>query len=74
MALVNTGEPGAGEHWLAVAYDAGGDVVYDSLGGTEHGMTNPDAEQDTDEEDCGQRALAWLVLVDSQGVDVGMDV
>ena len=74
MALVNTGEPGAGEHWLAVAYDQAGDVVYDSLGGTEHGMTDPDAEQDADDEDCGQRALAWLVLVDNHGVDTGMDV
>ena len=69
--MVNTGEPGAGEHWLAVVYDAAGDVVYDSLGG---GMTDPDAEQDPLDEDCGQRALAWLVLVDSEGIDVGMDI
>ena len=74
MALVNTGEPGAGEHWLAIAHDPAGDVVYDSLGGTKHGMTDPDAEQDADDEDCGQRALAWLLLVDTQGVDTGMDV
>ena len=37
-------------------------------------MTRPDAEQDADDEDCGQRALAWLLLVDTHGVDTGMDV
>ena len=37
--------------------------MYDSLGGAERGgMTRPDAEQEADKEDCGQRALAWLVL------------
>ena len=70
--IVNTGEVGRGEHWQAVAYSkTGGDVMYDSLGG---GNTDPDAEQGMNEEDCGQRSLAWLRVVDELGLEMAMRI
>ena len=70
--LVNTGEVGHGEHWQAIAYSKnGGDVLYDSLGG---GDTNPDAEQGVSDDDCGQRSLAWLRVVDQLGLEMAMRI
>lgn len=69
----------AGSHWLAAARDpAGSVVVYDSFGrpwrtvadattfvGTDADL---DAEQSVRQTNCGQRALAWLLVADEIGV------
>ena len=69
--IVNTGNPGSGEHWQAIAYSSQGDVLYDSLGG---GDTDPDPEQTLQDSDCGQRSLAWLRVVDAMGLDAAMTI
>ena len=45
--------------------------MYDSLGG---GNTDPVAEQGMNEEDCGQRSLAWLRVVDELGLEMAMRI
>jgi hypothetical protein len=70
--IKNTGEVGRGEHWQAVVYAEDGDVLYDSLGG---GDTNPDAEQAVDDDDdCGQRSLAFLRVVSQLGLGAAMGI
>ena len=51
----------SGSHWVGVV----GDMVYDSFGrtgilGPELRDTENDAEQRKQEDNCGQRCLAWL--------------
>jgi hypothetical protein len=53
--IVNT-DPVPGRHWFAVSPDG---CVYDSL--QKNGDLN-DVEQDTWEKNCGQRAIAWILL------------
>jgi len=69
--ILNTGEVGRGEHWQAAVYQPNGDILYDSLGG---GDTDPDAEQSVSEDNCGQRSLAFLRVVDALGLDAAMDI
>lgn len=69
--ILNTGEVGRGEHWQAAVYHPDGDILYDSLGG---GDTDPDAEQCSSEDNCGQRSLAFLRVVDTLGLDAAMDI
>lgn len=73
-----------GSHWIAVAYSNKNDgiVVYDSFGRKSKKIipsiynvfnkvidTDYDAEQQLKEDNCGQRALAWLVIFDKYGVE-----
>jgi hypothetical protein len=59
--IVNT-DPAPGRHWFAVSPDG---RVYDSL--QKNGDLD-DVEQDAWEKNCGQRAIAWILLhiVDSE--------
>lgn len=71
--IVNTlplGTPG--EHWVAVAFNGGCYILYDSFGRDNNEMeienldglriclTEQDPEQHESENNCGQRCLAWL--------------
>ena len=53
--IVNT-DPAPGRHWFAMAPDGG---VYDSL---QRNGDLGDVEQDEFERNCGQRAIAWILL------------
>jgi hypothetical protein len=53
--IVNT-DPAPGRHWFDVSPDG---CVYNSL--QKNGDLN-DVEQDTWEKNCGQRAIAWILL------------
>jgi hypothetical protein len=53
--IINT-DPAPGRHWFAVSPDG---CVYDSL--QKNGDLN-DVEQMAWEKNCGQRAIAWILL------------
>ena len=75
-AIKNTAES-PGRHWIAVIYDPedpGTPVVYDPLGGSESMKTKPDAEQSNAEDNCGQRCIAFLEMVDSLGLAISQEV
>lgn len=70
-------EPGS--HWVAIAKDKGKLMVYDSFGRTVTDIlpdlpnamdVDRDAEQSDQEENCGPRALAWLMIYDLYGPTV----
>lgn len=78
--LDNSSLPGS--HWVAVAYDnkSGNIFVYDSfgrktkkilpdiyIGGNKIIDSDHDPEQRLNEDNCGQRSLAWLIVFDEQG-------
>lgn len=73
-AIINT-DPAPGEHWLGICRLHGGRLMYyDSFGRKGHQvgftdkmMTEEDAEQDVEEQNCGQRCIAWLRLADERG-------
>jgi hypothetical protein len=71
-AIINvdkSNEPGS--HWMAICDG----LVYDSFGRKTSSLvdiehladTDPDAEQDAAEENCGQRCLAWIWVYDKLG-------
>ena len=75
--VVNTdhsGEPGT--HWVAV----GEGMLYDSFGrrdilkNTRLSDTEYDAEQRQEEENCGQRCLAWLSVLETYGPTAAADI
>lgn len=72
---------------VAKAKKGGGVIVYDSFGrpskrifriakvfgaGVRVVDTDPDAEQQDKEENCGLRSMSWLYLLDKWGEDVAM--
>lgn len=77
-----------GSHWIAVSrlgtHTNEGYLVYDSFGRPTSdilpGMpfvtedTDPDAEQRLDEDNCGARALTWLLIVDLYGPAGGRQI
>lgn len=72
-----------GSHWVAIAKDKGKLMVYDSFGRTVtdilpdlHGAidVDRDAEQSDQEENCGPRALAWLMMYDLFGPKVAAGI
>lgn len=74
-AIVNTTDA-PGEHWLGVMkLRSGGMLVYDSYGRRvtlvnarhPYSMTEDDAEQTEEEDNCGQRVCAWLMLAEERG-------
>ncbi len=74
-------DPGDGSHWIAVAFlgKRKGLLAYDSFGKLHETpkeltalygkarVTDPDAEQDVDETNCGARCIAWLLVMDLFG-------
>ena len=54
-------------------YHRDGDILYDSFGG-EATDTDPDAEQTALQDDCGQRALAFLRVVEELGLEAAMGI
>ena len=70
-ALVNT-KPSPGEHWMAHALVDGQIIKYDSFG--VDADTDPDAEQVESEDNCGQRSLAWLVVLHKMGLREAMTI
>lgn len=89
-AIVNldkSNEPGS--HWVAVVKGSKKIYVYDSFGRASHQIlrdssimgagttisdTEHDAEQDVDEDNCGQRVLAWLELFNQHGWKVASNI
>ena len=74
-------EPGS--HWLALAYNKNKYYYYDSFGRNHkvilptlnHRLvmnTEDDVEQDVKEINCGQRAIAWLILLHSYGGEMSL--
>ena len=66
--LDNSNEPGS--HWVAEAnnliYDSfGRDGILSGSGRTQY--TDPDAEQEVQEDNCGQRCIAWLRVYHEMG-------
>ena len=75
-SIVNIKES-PGEHWVGHVFDPEDpttDMVYDPLGGDRSVKTDPDAEQSVTTDNCGQHVVAFLKLVDSQGVEAGATI
>ena len=70
-AIVNTADA-PGEHWQAQALHEGNVYTYDSYG--IDGDTEPDAEQKGVETSCGQRCLAWLLVVKQRGLEEALEI
>lgn len=75
-----------GSHWLAMAYHNGHIYVYDSFGRKTKALigkkawkknmidTDYDAEQKTNQDDCGQRCIAWLMVFDTLGPEYAVTI
>ncbi len=72
-----------GSHWISIVKDGGNFLMYDSFGrpgkkilptllnrGGKLIDTDPDAEQNESEDNCGQRSLASLFVYDQYGKDM----
>jgi hypothetical protein len=83
-AIINTDKSGQpGEHWMAVCRVRGKTYGYDSYGRSinklipiERTVTNDtrDKEQSIAETNCGARSLAWLLTVQTLGIESAMKV
>ena len=71
--IVNTDtSDGVGKHWVAIGQNKLYDSfarVNDHIGDTEelHTAGDSEPEQQVDEDNCGQRCLAWLVTIKTVG-------
>ena len=69
-----------GSHWVAVVKDKKHYIVYDSFGRDiklkqkNYIMTDKDAEQSVEESNCGQRSVAWLVVVAVKGIKTALTI
>ena len=69
-----------GSHWCGVVKHRKNYIVYDSFGRDiklkqqKNIMTEDDPEQDINESNCGQRSVAWLVVVAVRGIKVAMSI
>ena len=69
-----------GSHWCAVVKDRKHYTIYDSFGRTiplkqkNNIMTDKDAEQDITEQNCGQRCIAFLIVVAVKGMKVALTI
>ena len=69
-----------GSHWCAVVKDKKYYIIYDSFGRDIklkqkiNIMTEDDAEQDINEQNCGQRCVAWLVVVAVKGIKIALTI
>jgi len=81
-SIINTqGAPG--EHWMAcymisknnpLFYDSFGRSIISGWTGQRLLTTEEDAEQDISEDNCGQRCVAWLLLVKEMGWRAGKKI
>lgn len=72
----------SGSHWIAIVFNKGKSIVYDSFGRSASEMKVDvkavvntdlsDREQKLIEDTCGQRCLAWLTLYHKKGVEKAM--
>ena len=81
MGIVNLDKRNQpGSHWVAVVKDRKHYIVYDSFGRDiklkqkNNIMTEDDAEQDINESNCGQRSVAWLVVVVVKGIKMALTI
>jgi len=84
--IVNVDKTGmSGTHWLAMAFRDGYIYVYDSYGRPTRKLipnsfqknmidTDYDAEQTRNQDDCGQRCLAWLSVFDTLGPNYALTI
>ena len=69
-----------GSHWCAVVKDRKHYIVYDSFGRDiklkqkNNIMTEDDPEQNINESNCGQRCIAWLVVVAVKGIKTALTI
>lgn len=78
--IVNT-EEAPGMHWLGIYVDKKGTITaYDSFGrrvlydGKRVQMSEDDPEQSPPEDNCGQRSLAWLLVVKNHGLQAALEI
>ena len=79
----------SGSHWIGVARTPAYILVYDSFGRKTKRIlpalfknsgklkivdTEADPEQDILEENCGQRCLSWLILLDNYGLKMANEI
>ena len=67
--LDTSDEPGS--HWVAIVHIDGFYLFYDSFGRT---PWDDDAEQAIEQSNCGQRCLAWLVVVHNCGLEKALTI
>lgn len=60
-----------GSHWVAVVKASDNIFIYDSFGRSEW---DDDAEQTIVETNCGQRCLAWLLVVHNHGIEKALKI
>lgn len=87
MVILNLDKTGqSGSHWIAVKKIGKNAYVYDSFGRKSYKIipsifnsgngniidTDYDAEQNINENDCGARSMAFLILITYFGVDYAM--
>ena len=75
--LDNSDEPGS--HWIACVRDTNQVLVYDSFGRNiplfvNQINTESDSEQHFQEENCGQRCLAFLLVYDYYGFSIAKKI
>jgi len=76
--LDNHNDPGS--HWCAMYKDKGNLYVYDSFGRivlpsvSSIIYTDPDKEQRNNETNCGQRCIAWLIIVHKYGIQKALQI
>ena len=68
-----------GSHWCAVVKDKRHYITYDSFGRNinlkkNNIMTEDDPEQNINESNCGQRSVAWLVVVSVKGIKTALTI
>jgi hypothetical protein len=69
-----------GSHWCAVVKDRKHYIVYDSFGRDiklkqkNTLNTEDDPEQNINESNCGQRSVAWLVVVAVKGIKTALTI
>ena len=80
MGIVNLDKRNQpGSHWVAVVKDKKHYIVYDSFGRDinlkkNNIMTENDPEQSVEESNCGQRSVAWLVVVAVKGIKIALRI
>jgi hypothetical protein len=83
MIIVNLDKSNeAGSHWIAIAKKNNDSIFYDSFGRSSKKIfgkgkfinTEPDAEQRKNENNCGQRTLAWLLLLNLFGRKFALEI
>ena len=73
----------SGEHWLALAFKNNKYIFYDSFGRSQKEIlkslnnrkvinTENDVEQQIFESNCGQRSIAFLLLLDKYGEEIAL--